>query len=86
MSWLFAIWFLLVMASYIHDDNLREYCIHVPTSEYHHIRVSENNACLIDWWYFVREPIFMGAVIYAAVIGPFLLLKNLLRKIYKFEK
>jgi hypothetical protein len=64
--------------SFEHD--LREYCIHVPASEPHHIRVSENNACLIDWMYFVKEPMFLLCLMYVVLILPMNILYFILKK------
>lgn len=77
----FFIFEILVWTLYISEENLREYCIHVPveTGAYYHFRVSEYNACLIDWMYFVREPLFVSALLYAVFICPILILWLFLR-------
>jgi hypothetical protein len=81
-SILFFIWGAFVWASYISDGNLREYCIHVSVDSGgpYHFRISEHNACLIDWWYFVKEPFFMTVLAYTVLIGPALILWFFLRK------
>jgi len=79
---LFVIWQILLWISYVSDDNLREYCIHVPveSGNKYHFQVSPSNACLIDWMYFVKEPLFISAIIYFILCLPILFLWLFLRK------
>jgi len=69
-----------VILIYFQGEHIREYCINVPTSEYHHFKVNENNACLIDWWYFVKEPIFGFVLIYLVLFSPIFILRHFLQK------
>lgn len=81
MSILFIVFEVFLWALYIFDGNIREYCIYVPATEPYHFRVSEHNACMIDWSYFINEPLFFSALIYTVLVGPvavagFILLKG----------
>ncbi len=85
MNILFILFFIAVLPLYISDENIREFCINVSPDEYYHFRVSEHNACLIDWWYFVREPIFGLFLIYVAVVAPFVILHQILKRKIKLS-
>lgn len=67
---LFFLYALFVLYSYAHIDNIKNYCIHVSADQPHDFIVSKNNACLIDWLYFVREPLLLLAFIYGILAGP----------------
>lgn len=82
-SFVWVLFSIAVLYLSFHGDNLREYCIHVPADEYHHIKVSENNACLIDWWYFIHEPIFMLVLVFIVAIVPFMFLNYGFKKAYE---
>ena len=69
-SVVFAVYAILVLLSYAHMDNIKNYCMPVSADEPHHIRISAHNACLIDWMYFIREPVFMLVFLYAGLAGP----------------
>ncbi len=75
----FIPYFFLVNYWYFEQD-LSSYCIHVPTSEYHHIKISENNSCLIDWMFFLKEPILLLAIIYAVLLLPINIIYFFLKK------
>ena len=83
MSILFILWQIPFWYLYTGDENLREYCIAVPATQPHDIRVSEHNACLIDWGYFVREPVFISALVYVVLIGPVALVGYFIRRSLK---
>ena len=79
---IFFFWIGLIIVIYFQGENIREYCIHVPITEYYHFAVSDNNACLIDWWYFVKEPIFIAVLLYAMLFAPIFLTYRMLSKKY----
>lgn len=78
---------MLVLSSYyfdiVVDGDIRDFCIHVSADEYYHFRVSEHNACLIDWWYFVREPFTILLMMYAIIIAPFVIVHKYAKMLYK---
>lgn len=83
MAVLFVVFCVIVtMMSFDHD--VSEYCIHVPTSEPHHFSVGDNNACLIDWMFFIKQLFFIVLIIYVPLILPinllYLFLKHRLKK------
>ena len=70
---IFFFWIGLIIVIYFQGENIREYCIHVPITEYYHFAVSDNNACLIDWSYIVGEPLIAFLWLYAMLISPAIL-------------
>jgi hypothetical protein len=77
---LFGLYALLVFYSYAHIDNIKNYCIHVGADGAYHFKVSEENACLIDWMYFIEEPLFLLILIYVVLAGPVWMAFYFLRK------
>lgn len=77
--------FLLVMIFsyfwYVDDGAITDFCIHVPveSGEYYHFRVSEHNACLIDWWPFLYEAILFPVIFYIILFAPVFILWLFLR-------
>ena len=82
-----SLWLLLVFVSYyqwyVVDGSIADFCIHVSTSEFYHFAVSENNACLIDWWPFLKEAVAFPIVLYFLLILPAVAVLLFLQKLEK---
>lgn len=78
-SVLFVVWDALVWILYVSDENIGEYCIHAAKGERYDFRVNENSACLIDWMYFIREPLFMSALVFTVLFLPAFLAMHILK-------
>lgn len=80
------IWFFLAMIAsyfwYFEDGSITDFCIpvSVDSGHYYHFRVSEHNACLIDWLPFLNEAIFVPIEMLLILTGPVLLLWLFLRR------
>ncbi len=83
MSLVFFFWQTLFWSYYTSEENERDYCIDVDPSEPHSFLISENNACRIDWFYFVQEPLTGTALVYLVVIGPVALIGFILKAYLK---
>lgn len=79
-SALFVLWDILVWVSYVSGENVGEYCIPVSDSGRYDFRAGENGVCRIDWMYFLREPLLVSALLYAALFAPAFLAMRLLRR------
>jgi hypothetical protein len=80
------LWFFAAMIFsyhwYFEDEAITDFCIHVPVSsgKPYHFQVSENNACLIDWWPFLNEFLFLPFSFFSILISPALILWFFLRQ------
>ena len=85
-----SLWFVLAMVSsyfwYVDDGAITNFCIpvSVQSGDHYDFRVSEHNACLIDWMPFLQEALFMPFLIYMIFSFPALLIWFLCR--YKLKK
>lgn len=79
-SALFVLWDILVWISYVSEENIREYCIPVSDGGRYDFRVNENSACLIDWMYFIREPLLLSILLYALLFFPAFLVMRVSRR------
>ncbi len=69
-----------VWSLYLSEENVREYCIHVPAGQPHDFQISEHNACRMDWWYFVKEPLLISFIILLVLLIPAFLVHVLAKK------
>lgn len=70
VSVLFLVFELLVWPLFVGEENLEEYCIYADPAGYYDFLINEHSACLIDWMYFIREPLALSALVYAVLVGP----------------
>lgn len=69
----------IIWTNYL-EAEIKSYCIHVPADQPHYFQISKSNACLIDWWAIIKEPILMSFLFMLALMLPYLSLSKLKRR------
>ena len=65
---------------YVDDGGIYAFCIHVNKTQFHYFSANSESGCLIDWWPFLREALFLPLMVYMLLILPAMLILLYLRR------